>query len=604
MRYNELFDQNALRVMAIAKRCAISQSKPAITSIMVAKAIISNDKEVSRRVFDEMEMNIMAFQRMVDSQIEEMPSVANPTPFVDDELDNVVRESTRYDNAGNAIAGSVTTASMLRGILQKHHNDFDEYIQNEHNNTTTSHPQNILERYSVDWTNLARMGLLVPVIGRDNELLALQRSLLRKTKNNPVLTGDAGVGKTAIVEGFAVKISRGEVPEKLRTSIILALDIASLMDGTGVAGLKEAMNLAARSDEIIRFVDEIHALPNGAADIMKPFLARGELKLIGATTAEEYSRVIEADKAFSRRLQRIDIQELSEADTLVVLKHLRPEYERHHGIHIDNSALQAAVELSQRYVSNCRQPDKSIDLIDEAAAMVRMAKRLEPVNDEDIREVLSKKTGIPVTHMIKSEKEKLLQMDVELKKRVIGQDEAIKTVCKAVRRSRSGLSSGHRPIGSFLFLGPTGVGKTELAKALTEFLFGDESMMTRIDMSEYQESHTVSRLIGSPPGYVGYHSGGQLTEAVSRKPYSIILLDEIEKAHPTIFQLFLQVLDDGRLTDGRGRTIDFRNTIIILTSNIGSSDFWSTRSIGIRNNNNCPMQEMTINTTLKSPTEP
>ena len=602
MRYNDLFDRNALRVMAVAKRGAVSKNKPAITSFMVAKVIIINDRETSARVFNEMRMDMARFHRMADERIDEMPSVSAPTPYVDEELDGIVREAVRHDADGNAIAGSVTIESMLSGILRLHRDECNEY-GHEDDNPETGHAQaqNILERYSTDWTELASRGMMSPVIGRENELMILERALLRKTKNNPVLVGDAGIGKTAIVEGFALKVSRGEVPEKLSTARILALDIISLMGGAGVAGLKEAMNIAKQSSNTILFIDEIHALPNGVADILKPFLARGELKLIGASTAEEYSRVIESDKAFARRLQRIEVSELSEAATLAVLEHIRPEYERHHGIKIDNSALKAAVELSQRYVSNRRQPDKSIDLIDEATAMVRMAKKPGPVNDDDIREVLSKKTGIPVTRLQDSEKERLLHMDNELRKRVIGQNEAIEAVCKSVRRSRSGLSSAHRPIGSFLFLGPTGVGKTELAKALAEFLFGDESMMTRIDMSEYQESHTVSRLIGSPPGYVGYHAGGQLTEAVSRKPYSIILLDEIEKAHPAVFQLFLQVLDDGRLTDGRGRTIDFRNTIIILTSNLGSKESLSARnSIGFGSNGDGIVKETVINAALKS----
>lgn len=600
MKYNDLFEKNALRIMAAAKQVAIRKHKPAITSFMVAKAIIINEKDLSRMVFGEMQMDMNAFHQMANDRIEEMPTASDSTPFVDEELDSIVRGSAKYDGDMNVIAGSVTSEIMLRNILYLHREEFNAYHQEENvnhsGNPTLSRPNNILERYSVNWTELAASGRLTPVYGRNEELMALQRSLLRKTKNNPILTGDAGVGKTAIVEGFAVKITQGEVPERLRSAKILALDIVSLMEGAGASGLKEAMNIATSSNDIILFIDEIHALPNGAADILKPFLARGELRLIGATTAEEFSRFIESDKAFARRLQRIEVPELSEADTLVVLKNIKSAYERHHGIPIGEDALKAAVELSQRYLSNRRQPDKSIDLMDEAAAKVRMAGQTGPVNEDDIRVVLSKKTGIPVDRMKEDEKVKLQRMEDELQKRVIGQDKAIKAVCDAIRRSRAGFSNEHRPIGSFLFLGPTGVGKTELAKALAEFLFNDESMMTRIDMSEYQEGHSVSRLIGAPPGYVGYNTGGQLTEAVSRKPYSIILLDEIEKAHPAVFQLFLQVLDDGRLTDGRGRTVDFRNTIIILTSNLASRDLLLNKNgINFGGNNDDAMKRILVN---------
>ena len=314
MNYNDLFEHETLRLMGAAQRGAQSKNKPAITSYMVAKVFIINEDNMSRRVFNEMQLSIDAFHRLADSRIAEMPVVANAAPYVDDELDSVVRESIRYDSDGNVIPGSVTAESMLRIILRQHRDEFNEFVQDENTNPSSAHSQNILERYSVDWTALASRGLLSPVIGREEELLALERSLLRKTKNNPVLTGDAGTGKTAIVEGFAVKVSRGDVPQKLCSAKILELDTISLLEGTGVGGFKEAMSMAAQDNDIIIFIDEIHALPVGVLDIMKPFMARGELKLIGATTAEEYSRVLESDKAFARRLQRIDISEISEAD--------------------------------------------------------------------------------------------------------------------------------------------------------------------------------------------------------------------------------------------------------------------------------------------------
>lgn len=580
MRYNELFDPQALHVMAVAKRGAISKSKPAITSYMVAKVIIINDEDVSRRVFGEMQLDATEFHRMANDRINNMPTVSNPSPYVDEELDGVVRETVSYDGGGNAIAGSVTTESMLRTILQHHRDEFNEYIQRQHAAPGRTQPRNILERYTTDWTDLASRGRLSPVIGRDNELLTLERSLLRKTKNNPVLIGDAGVGKTAIVEGFAVKISQGDVPEKLRTAKILELDTVSLLEGSGLGGFKDAMMIAAQSKDIILFIDEMHALPAGVLDTLKPFMARGELRLIGATTAEEYSRVLESDKAFARRLQRIEIPELSEADTLVVLENIKPGFEEHHGVRIGDDALKAAVELSQRYLINRRQPDKSIDLIDEAAAKVRMAGVSGQVCEDDIREILSKKTGIPVEKIGTDEAARLMNLEQNLAADVLGQPEAVSVVSNAVRRNGVGLSDAHRPIGSFLFVGSSGVGKTALAQALAKNLMGTPDALLRIDMSEYREPHTVSRLIGSPPGYVGYNAGGQLTEAVSRKPYLVVLFDEIEKADKAVFELLLQVLDYGRLTDGRGRTVDFRNTIVIFTSNLGSQDISIRKKIG------------------------
>ena len=558
-----------------------------------------------------------------------------------------------------------------------------------------------LSKYAVDLNELAAKGKLDPVIGRDDEIRRVLQILSRRTKNNPILVGEPGVGKTAISEGIAAKIVNGQVPENLRSRKVYSLDMGALIAGAKYQGefeerLKGVVKEVVESDgQIILFIDEIHTLvgagrSSGAMDasnILKPALARGELRTIGSTTLDEYQKYFEPDKALERRFQKVMVDEPSPAESIAILRGLKEKYENHHRVSIQDDALIAAVNLSHRYINNRFLPDKAIDLVDEAASKLRLEMNSvpEPIDDlncrirqleiekeavgregvnlklekieeeltrakterealekrwkeekgivtelnnlrqqiedykrdaaiaeragdygkvaeirygrmaaaqsrldelsarqaaikdpiiteavtpEDIAEVVARWTGIPVSRMLESEKEKLLRMESELHKRVVGQDKAICAVSDAVRRSRAGLSNEHRPIGSFLFLGSTGVGKTELGKALAEFLFNDETMMTRIDMSEYQEAHTVSRLIGAPPGYVGYDEGGQLTEAVRRKPYSVILLDEIEKAHPDIFNTLLQVLDDGRLTDNKGRTVDFKNTILIMTSNL------------------------------------
>ena len=571
-----------------------------------------------------------------------------------------------------------------------------------------NYPQNnnnkeFLERYAVNLNQRAREGKLDPVIGRDEEIRRVLQILSRRTKNNPILVGEPGVGKTAISEGIAERIVSQDVPENLKTKEIYSLDMGALVAGAKYQGefeerLKGVVNAVIESQgEIILFIDEIHTLVGAgrssgamdAANILKPALARGELRAIGSTTIEEYRKYFEEDKALERRFQMVMVDEPTPAESISILRGLKEKYENHHKVHIDDDAIIAAVELSHRYITNRFLPDKAIDLIDEAASKLRlemnsvpdpidelnrkirqleiereaikregrspkldeiqasikeakeqlddlnrkwkvekdllsrisqkradieqykfqadeaersgdygrvaelrygkiasaqkeidelMAQKAanpdplinESVEPEDIAEIVSKWTGIPVTRMLESEKTKLLHMEDMLHKRVVGQDEAVRAVADAVRRSRAGLQNEKRPIGSFMFLGTTGVGKTELAKALAEALFNDENMMTRIDMSEYQERHSVSRLVGAPPGYVGYDEGGQLTEAVRRKPYSVILLDEIEKAHPDVFNILLQVLDDGRLTDNKGRTVDFKNTILIMTSNVGA----------------------------------
>ena len=558
-----------------------------------------------------------------------------------------------------------------------------------------------LSKYAIDLNEAAAKGRLDPVIGRDDEIRRVLQILSRRTKNNPILVGEPGVGKTAISEGIATKIVNGEVPENLKSRRVFSLDMGALIAGAKYQGefeerLKGVVKEVVESDgEIILFIDEIHTLvgagrTSGAMDasnILKPALARGELRTIGSTTLDEYQKYFEQDKALERRFQKVMVDEPSPAESIAILRGLKEKYETHHRVSIEDDALIAAVNLSHRYINNRFLPDKAIDLVDEAASKLRLEMNSvpEPIDDlnckirqleiekeaikregttlksekidselreakeqkealekrwneekgivteltnlrqqiedykrdaaiaersgdygkvaeirygklagaqqrlqelsqkqaaikdpiiteavtpQDIAEIVARWTGIPVGRLLESEKEKLLRMEEQLHQRVVGQDKAIEAVSDAVRRSRAGLSNEHRPIGSFLFLGQTGVGKTELAKALAEFLFNDESMMTRIDMSEYQEAHTVSRLVGAPPGYVGYDEGGQLTEAVRRKPYSVVLLDEIEKAHSDVFNTLLQVLDDGRLTDNKGRTVDFKNTILIMTSNL------------------------------------
>ncbi|MCL0094914.1 AAA family ATPase, partial [Dehalococcoidales bacterium] len=510
-----------------------------------------------------------------------------------------------------------------------------------------------LEKYGRDLTEFARQGRLDPVIGRDEEIRRVMQILTRRTKNNPVIVGEAGVGKTAIAEGLAQKIVADDVPDSLKGRRVVALDMGALVAGSKFRGefeerLKVVMDEVRQAQgEIILFIDEMHTVVGAgaaegaidASNMLKPALAHGELQCVGATTLDEYRKFIEKDKALERRLQPVFISEPSIEATIEMLRGLRPRYQAHHKIKISDGALEAAARLSQRYISDRYLPDKAIDLIDEAASKLRIdtesappeVKSLEQrlnqlineeedasqrqdyelatqlkaerlrleqeynqtkqewlnrekidgvVDEEDIAQLISKWTGIPVSQMLEDEAEKLLHMEERIHERLVNQEEAVSAVCEAIRRSRAGLKDPRRPIGSFIFLGPTGVGKTELARTLAQFLFDDENAMVRLDMSEYQEKHTVSRLIGAPPGYVGYEEGGQLTEAVRRRPYRVILLDEIEKAHPEVFNSLLQLLDDGRLTDGQGRTVDFKNTVVIMTSNVGVELIKRETSIG------------------------
>ena len=514
----------------------------------------------------------------------------------------------------------------------------------------------MLDKYGRDLTELAREGMLDPVIGRENENQRLLEILCRRIKNNPCLIGEPGVGKTAVVEGLAQKIVRGDIPEVLREKRVVALDLTSMIAGAKYRGefeerLKRTMEEIIKNKNIIVFIDEIHTIigaggAEGAIDasnILKPSLARGEIQCIGATTIEEYRKYIEKDSALERRFQPVNVKEPSKEETLEILFGLREKYEEHHNVRITDDALEAAVNLADRYINDRFMPDKAIDLIDEGSSKVRIQNLIAPpelkeiekeiecitkekeeavviqnfekaadlrdkekrvieklenmkqewnsknssqvlvVTPEHIASVVSSWTKIPVEKLSENESERLLKLEEILHKRVIGQDEAVKSIARAVRRARVGIKDPNKPIGSFIFLGPTGVGKTELSKALAEVMFGDENNIIRIDMSEYMESHAVSRLIGSPPGYVGYEEGGQLTEAVRRNPYSIVLLDEIEKAHSDIFNILLQIMDDGRLTDSKGKVVDFKNTIIIMTSNVGAHSIKKQKVIGFNN---------------------
>lgn len=530
----------------------------------------------------------------------------------------------------------------------------------DENSTSQEGEKSELDNFGVDLTQKARQGKLDPVIGRSKEIERIIQILSRRTKNNPVLIGEPGVGKSAVVEGLAQAIVGGDVPEMLKNKKVFSLDMASLLAGTKYRGdfeerLKNAIDALKKDGNTILFIDEIHTIvgagstgENGmdAANILKPQLARGELQTIGATTLDEYRKYIEKDSALERRFQPITVDPPTVEDTILILKGLREKYEQHHKVTITDEAIKAAAELSDRYISDRFLPDKAIDLIDEAASRKKIGANVAPkeiketedkltrlrveledaknhseylkchdiqqqinsleeklagekekwkdsqveqelsIGESDIAQIVSSWTGVPVVKITQSESEKLLDLENILRKRVIGQDEAVEAVAKAVRRARVGIKDPNRPIGSFIFLGPTGVGKTELSKALAEAMFGDENLMIRVDMSEYMEKFNVSKLIGSAPGYVGFDEGGQLTEKVRRKPYSVILFDEIEKAHPDVFNIMLQILEDGRLTDSHGRVVSFKNTIIIMTSNIGAQEIKSTKNLGFGENSN------------------
>lgn len=708
---------------AIQKSVEITRKSgsQAIEPVHLLKGVMTEGDSLVKFIFQKTGANLNQVQVVVDREIASLPRVTGAEPYFSRTSNDVLQKSLdvaeenkdeyvtledilvalfKVNSSASAILkdAGVTEKEMIASIaeLRKGKNATGQSAEDTYN---------ALSKYAINLNERARLGKLDPVIGRDEEIRRVLQILSRRTKNNPMLIGEPGTGKTAIAEGLAQRIVRGDVPENLRSKQIFSLDMGALVAGAKYKGefeerLKAIVNEIIHSDgEIILFIDEIHTLVGAgkgegamdAANILKPALARGELRSIGATTLDEYQKYFEKDKALERRFQKVMIDEPDELSAIAILRGLKERYENHHKVRIRDEAIIAAVQLSERYITDRFLPDKAIDLIDEAASKLRIeidsvpqaldeiirliaqkeierealkregdsskvkeierdlaqlredekqytakwkaekelinriqqnkidiehlnfeAERAErdgdyarvaeiryskvqqkikenediqlqlrsmqgddalikeEVDAEDIADVVSRWTGIPVNKMVQSEKDKLLNLEGELHKRVIGQDDAITAIADAVRRSRAGLNDPRRPIGSFIFLGTTGVGKTELAKALAEFLFDDENMMTRIDMSEYQEKHTVSRLVGAPPGYVGYDEGGQLTEAVRRKPYQVVLFDEIEKAHPDVFNVLLQVLDDGRLTDNKGRLVNFKNTIIIMTSNMGS----------------------------------
>ncbi|OAV43323.1 ATP-dependent chaperone ClpB [Lewinella sp. 4G2] len=705
-----------------AGEIALGNQQQSVEPAHLLKAIFEVDENVAPFLFKKMGANFPAVKAAVDSIVAGFPVVTGGEQHFSRAFATLMQHANvvakdmgdEYVSIEHlllaTLKGNGPAANVLRdaGVNPKVLTKAIEELRQGKNVTSNSaeNQYNSLEKYAINLNERARQGKLDPVIGRDEEIRRVLHILARRSKNNPILIGEPGVGKTAIVEGLAHRIVNGDVPEDLREKDIYSLDMGALIAGAKYQGefeerLKAVINEVTQADgQIFLFIDEIHTLVGAgkgqgamdAANILKPALARGELRAIGATTLAEYQKYFEADKALERRFQQVNVAEPSEEDAISILRGLKERYETHHKINILDEAVVAAVQLSERYINDRFLPDKAIDLIDEAAARLRLemnsmpeeldqverqirqleiereavkrendevkldrlaadianledkrnalraqweserevvlgiqqaksrienlkndakqaersgdfsrvaeiryglipeveqelesfntrlgemqtnAKMLvkEEVDSEDIAEIVARWTGIPVTRMLQSEREKLLKLEDELHKRVVGQEEAVEAVADAIRLNRTGLSSQDRPIGSFLFLGTTGVGKTELAKALADYLFNDANMMTRIDMSEYQERHAVSRLVGPPPGYVGYDEGGQLTEAVRRKPYSVVLLDEIEKAHPDVFNTLLQVLDDGRLTDNKGRTANFKNTIIIMTSNIGS----------------------------------
>jgi len=628
----------------------------------ILMALLDQDKGVAIDIMTEMGVYVDAIKTRLTAILGKAPKVASQTNqiFVTPRVEALLnRSKVEADRLGDDFIGTehlfIALTQEEQGgvaeVLKQHNVDTErvyqalQKIRGDHrlDNPSAENRYRSLERFSIDLTQLARDGKLDPVVGREMEVARAMQTLIRRTKNNPVMIGGAGVGKTAIAEGLAQAIVGGNVPEELAGRRLLALDMGSLVAGAKFRGefeerLKAVMDeIKQAQGEIILFIDEIHTVVGAgaaegaidASNLMKPALSRGELQCLGATTEDEYRRYIEKDAALERRFQPILVEEPDTEIAVDMLKALRPKYEAHHNVKILDDALESAVRLSQRYISDRLLPDKAVDLIDEAASKLRMDAQALPseeireqeaeldrleseersasqradyeqaaelrserlrmqfeyeqacadstgnageteVTSESIGSLIATWTGIPVDRLLESEAEKLLHMEERLHDRVIGQEAAIVAVSDAVRRARASLKDPKRPIGSFIFLGPTGVGKTELARSLADYLFDDESNMVRIDMSEYQEKHTVSRLIGAPPGYVGFEEGGQLTEAVRRRPFRVVLFDEIEKAHPDVFNALLQILEDGRLTDGHGRTVDFRNTLIIMTSNLGT----------------------------------
>ena len=662
----ERFTRQAQEALARAQQLLSQLRHQAVEPEHLLLAMIEQPGGLTSQLFHQLGVDVQALQNQLRDWLEHQPkALGGPAGsqqlFFTDRSRVVVEGAMAAANSrGDQFIGvehllaalvvqrQGTAAELLRnyGVSPENLGRALETIRGGErvNDSNAEASYQALEKYSHDLTQMARDDQLDPVIGREQEILRVMEVLVRRTKNNPVLIGEPGVGKTAIVEGLAQRIAAGEVPEPLQGKRVVALDMGSILAGAKYRGefeerLKGIMDEIIRhKGEIIVFIDEMHTMVGAgaaegaldAANLMKPALSRGELHVVGATTLDEYREHVEHDPALERRFAPIYVDEPSAEDSLAILQGLRERYEKHHGLKIENEALEAAVSLSGRYITERYMPDKAIDLMDEAASKVRLRQfgvEMQPEEKElrgrirtllqeeeeawqsrdyeraararqerlalekgtevhgvsyreqvasvtarDVAEVVANWTGIPASQIYAEEAEKLLHLEDALHERVVSQDEAIVAVADAIRRSRSGLADPRRPIGSFLFLGPTGVGKTELARALAEFLFNDEDALLRLDMSEYMESHTVSRLFGAPPGYVGYDQGGQLTEAVRRRPYQVVLFDEIEKAHPDVFNALLQILEDGRLTDGQGRTVDFRNTVLIMTSNVGTGN--------------------------------
>lgn len=659
------FTEQAQQALSASQQLVVQQRHSQWDAEHLLAGLLQVENSLSKSILEALSVDVADLVQELETRLSESPKIGGssgqnqiyPTPRVQkaievakEEADRLKDELIGADHLLVALtresSGDIAEMFTQREITQER--VYQALLQIRGSARVTDpraeSKYQALAKYSVDLTALARESRLDPVIGRDLEIRRVMQTLTRRTKNNPVLIGDAGVGKTAIAEGLAQRIVAGDVPESLQGRRVIALEMGSLVAGAKFRGefeerLKAVMDeIRQAAGEIVLFIDEIHTVVGAgaggdggldASNMMKPALARGELQTIGATTPNEYRRYIEADAALERRFSPVWVDEPDIATAIQMLETLRPRYEQHHGFTIEQSALVAAVKLSDRYVSDRLLPDKAVDLIDEAAAKKRIeneslpselkdmqvglqkldedeesasarsdyeraanikAERLrlkeeyddarrewegahetsDIVTDQDIASLIAERTGIPVARLVEGESDRLLNLEERLHTRVIGQDQAVEVLADAVRRARAGLKDPKRPIGSFIFLGPTGVGKTELARALAEFMFDDEDNMIRIDMSEFQESHTVSKLIGAPPGYVGYDDAGHLTEAVRRRPFSVVLFDEIEKAHPAVFNTLLQVLDDGRLTDSHGRTVDFRNTVIIMTSNLGT----------------------------------
>jgi ATP-dependent Clp protease ATP-binding subunit ClpC len=655
------FSQNAREVLDIATAVVRRGRANLLGTEHVLLGLLAQQEGVVRRVFEELGLDLglaqaktndairrndLSRSRTSGERVQTTHNARNALRIGDEEAEKSASDhiGTEHLLLGLVLVEEGTAAGVLRevGLTESDLRRVLGRVRGE--SALGEDPDSLLGRHGRNITRLAREGKLDPVVGRDEEIKRMFQILSRRTKNNPALIGEPGVGKTAIVEGLAQKMAKGYVPEALKDKVLVSLDLGSLVAGTKFRGefeerLKGVIDEVKSSyGRIILFVDELHNLAGAGAaegsidagEILKPALARGEVQMIGATTIDEYRRYIEPDAAFERRFQPILVEEPTEEETVEILRGLREKYESHHGVEISDEALGAAARYSHRYVADRFLPDKAVDLLDEAASQLRIETTMLPddlrelelrlqeitregaaaveehdyesaaelraeadvlqaeyrearerwleesgvkeatVGREEIARVISARTGIPVTRMLKDEAERLLSMEGSLHERVVGQDAAVVAVSEAVRKARAGLANPKRPIGSFIFLGPTGVGKTELARALAEYLFDDEDAMIRLDMSEYMERHTVSRLVGSPPGYVGYDEGGQLTEQVRRRPYSVVLFDEIEKAHPDVFNMLLQLLEDGRLTDNKGRTVSFDNTVVIMTSNAGA----------------------------------